>query len=346
VWLQDPGKAAKYKAAGINVYIALWEGPTEKQLAALKKAGMPLICEQNAVALKHLDDPTIVGWLQPDEPDNAQEETDPKTGKKGYGPPVKPAKIVADYEKLRAADPTRPVLLGLGQGVTNEKWVGRGNEGRPEDYLTYVNGGDILSYDIYPMASPELGKDALHLVPQGVDRLRKWTGGKKPTWNCIECTNIGGKGKATPAEVKTEVWMSIIHGTKGIIYFVHQFSPKFDEHALLDDPEMLKAVTAINRQIRELAPVLNEPTVEDGMKVSSENASVPIDAMLKKHDSATYLFAVAMRDGSTKATFKLPGIKGGAKIEVIGENRKVAVQNGAFEDGFEGFGVHLYRIGE
>ncbi len=113
VWLQDPRNAAKYKAAGINIYMGLWEGPTEAQLAALKAAGMPVICDQNAVGLKHKDDPTIIGWMHGDEPDNAQEIP----GGKGYGPPIKPEKIVADYQQMQAADPSRPVILNLGQGV-------------------------------------------------------------------------------------------------------------------------------------------------------------------------------------------------------------------------------------
>src|SRR5437867_7259618 len=76
VWLQDPKNAEKFKAVGINLFIGLWEGPTENQLAALKAAGMPVICEQNEVALKHKDDRTIVGWMHGDEPDNAQELPD------------------------------------------------------------------------------------------------------------------------------------------------------------------------------------------------------------------------------------------------------------------------------
>ncbi len=35
VWLQHPKNAAKFKAAGINLYVGLWKGPTEDQLAAL-----------------------------------------------------------------------------------------------------------------------------------------------------------------------------------------------------------------------------------------------------------------------------------------------------------------------
>ena len=72
VWLQDPRNAAKYKAAGINLYIGLWEGPTDDQLAALKAAKMPVICSQNEVGLKHKDDPTIVAWMHGDESDYAQ----------------------------------------------------------------------------------------------------------------------------------------------------------------------------------------------------------------------------------------------------------------------------------
>src|ERR1700756_2168388 len=55
VWLQDPANAERYRQAGFNTYVALWQGPTEAQLAALKRAGMRVICEQNPVSLKHLD---------------------------------------------------------------------------------------------------------------------------------------------------------------------------------------------------------------------------------------------------------------------------------------------------
>src|SRR5713101_6336670 len=85
-----PSNARRFQAAGINLYVGLWKGPTEEQLAALKAAGMPVICEQNAVGLKHNEDRTIVGWMHGDEPDNAQELPD----KKGYGPPIPPQKIV------------------------------------------------------------------------------------------------------------------------------------------------------------------------------------------------------------------------------------------------------------
>ncbi|HEY2589730.1 MAG TPA: hypothetical protein VGI81_28560 [Tepidisphaeraceae bacterium] len=204
VWLQEPALASRYKSAGVTLYVGLWKGPTEKQLSELKEAGMPVVCEQNEVGLHHLDDPTIIGWMQQDEPDNAQEVRD-ASGHKTYGPPVKPATIIERYNAMRAADPTRPVYLGLGQGVANDHWNGRGGAGKPEDYPQYVKGGDIVSYDIYPVATLPNGAEQLSIVAKGVDRLMNWTSGGRIIWNVIECTNSHGQGKATPQQVKAEV---------------------------------------------------------------------------------------------------------------------------------------------
>ena len=138
--------------------------------------------------------------------------------------------------------------------------------------------------------------------------------------------------------------MSIIHGSTGLIYFVHEWKPKFNEHALLDDPEMLTAVTAINNQIHELAPVLNSPTVKDGATVKSSAEDVPIALMMKRYDGATYVFAVGMRNASTKGDFVVQGLPETATAEVIGEERSINVKNGKFEDDFGAYDVHLYRI--
>ncbi len=340
VWLQSPRMAARYRAAGINLYVGLWKGPTEEQLADLKAAGMRVICAQNDVGLKHRDDPTIAGWMHGDEPDNAQ----PKPGG-GYGGAIPPATIRADYERLRAVDPTRPVLLNLGQGVANDDWIGRA--AKMEEYPEYCKGADILSFDVYPVVGirkPD-GENYLWYVPKGVDRLRRWTGGAKPVWNCIECTRIDmPEKKATPHQVKAEVWMSLIHGSRGLIYFVHQFKPRFIEHALLEDPEMLAAVTTVNRQIRELAPVLNSPTVPDAAAIASSDPETPIDLMVKRHGGATYLFAVGMRNRPARGDFRLRGLTGQQQVEALGENRALTARDGRFSDAFRPYDVHLYRI--
>ncbi len=346
VWLQSPENAARYKAAGINLYVALWQGPTEAQIAALKAAQMPVICAQNEVGLAHKDDATIVAWMHGDEPDNAQPVSDPKTGKQTYGPCIPPSRIVTDYERLRAQDPTRPILLNLGQGVANDDWKGRGAGASLKDYETYVKGGDLVSFDVYPVAGMDKadGENYLWYVPKGVDRLREWTAGRKAVWNCVECTRIGSGKKPTPEQVRSEVWMALVHDSKGLIYFAHEFAPKFNEHALLDDPEMLAAITALNRQIQTLAPVLNSPTLPDAAAVASSSPQTPVDVMVKRQGNATYLFAVGMRNAPTQGTFTLRNMPTAARAEVLGESRTVPIKNGQFTDDFNPYAVHLYRI--
>ena len=138
--------------------------------------------------------------------------------------------------------------------------------------------------------------------------------------------------------------MSLIHGSMGLIYFVHEWEPKFDEAALLHDPEMLREVTAINRQITELAPVLNSPTARGTVQVSSSNPQVPVAVMLKQHEGASYLFAVAMRSGEAMVTFTLNGLAGDKTVEVLGEERSLSARSGVFNDAFKSWAVHCYRI--
>jgi len=314
---------------------------------------MPVICEQNDYALAHLDEKTIVGWMHGDAPDNAQ----PLRGGNGYGPPIPPARIVEDYRKIKSADSTRPILLNLGQGVAWDGWHGRGpRTNHPEDYAEYVRGGDIVSFDIYPAVHDKpavAGK--LWYVARGVERLRVWAGDERIVWNCIECTRISNtKVKPTPQQVKAEVWMSIVHGSRGIVYFCHQFRPRFIEAGLLADEEMARSVAAVNRQIHELAPVLNSPSVPDAVKVHASGdadsergkavSSGPIATMIKRHGDALYVFAVRMEAGPAKGTFFVPGCQGDIAAEVLGEDRTLAGSGGRFTDEFGPYAVHLYKI--
>lgn len=347
VWLQDPKQAEAYKALGINTYVGLWEGPTEGQLAQLSQAGMKVICDQNEVGLRHRDDPTIIAWMHGDEPDNAQ----PLPGG-GYGPGIPPAKIVADYQQIRGKDPSRPVLLNLGQGVAYDDWKGIGCT--LADYPEYIRGCDIVSFDIYPMANQVgLGDGAgwLWLVGRGLDRLHQWGRRRKVVWNALECTQISAPGhKATPGQVRSEVWMSLIHGSTGIIYFVHQFQPTFVEAALLADPEMSAAVKALNAEIRTLAPVLNSPTITNAVGVTSSNPDVPVDIMVKREGRALYIFAIGMRNHATRAAFRVDDLrqdwmnKKNGTAEVVGEDRTLPIWGGRFEDEFQPYQVHIYRI--
>ena len=338
VWLQDPRLAERYRKLGINTFVGLWKGPTEDQLAKLTAAGMRVVCGMNKVGRKHIDDPTIIAWMLVDEPDNR--------GDSGTGPRVAPPEVQASYERLVEQDPKRPVWLNLGQGVANDKFKWRGAKLR--DYPNYVLATDIVSFDVYPITNiqREDGENYLWYVAKGVRRLRAWARDRKVVWNMIECTRVGGeKKKPTPAQMRAEVWMSLIYGSRGIVYFCHEFKPKVNADALLDDGAMSTAVASMNAEIKRFAPVLNSPTIPGAVNVRTSNSDVPVSTMLKSHGGAKYLFAIGMRNGATDAEIRIDG-KATTTVTVLGEDRELEMVDGRFNDSFEPYAVHVYRFFE
>lgn len=303
VWLQAPERAKRYAELGINLYVGLWRGPTEAQLAALDAAGMRVICEQNDVGLAHAA-PTIVAWMHGDEPDNAQ-------GRRltGYAPPIPPWQVAASYERMRRADPTRPVLLNLGQGAAWDGWHGRGDRtNHPEDYPEYGKGCDIVSFDIYPVTHPHADvRGKLEFTARGVQRLRRWTGGTKPVWAVLETARVGpGEERPTPAQIRAEAWLAICSGAAGIVWFAHEFSPRFVEAGLLQYPEIVAAVADTNAEVRAHAAILNQPPVDGALDVTTEPAA-EIALRVHRHDGALHVFAASLSSAPVRATITRRG---------------------------------------
>ncbi len=345
VWLQSASNAPAYRSIGINTFVGLSQDTTNVELAALRDAGMQTICDQDLDWMAHLTDSTIDGWRIPqDEPDNAQPVTD---GGSGYGPCIDPAVIVSEYDAQAGADPNRPMFLNLGQGVAYVDYPGRGDACAEQTsmYPMYAAGADLLSFDIYPLNNTDATTGGnLWYVASGVDNLRGWASYQKAVWNWIETTGIDDPAHTpTPAQIRTEVWMSLVHGSMGIGYFCHIFSPNFIEAGLLSLPSNASAVGTINQEIQTLAPVLNTRSLANGATVSSSNVSSPVDLMVKRYMSNLYVFAVAMRPEGTTATFVIRGVPIGSAT-VLGESRSIAIDGGTFSDTFAPYEVHLYEI--
>jgi hypothetical protein len=94
-------------------------------------------------------------------------------------------------------------------------------------------------------------------------------------------------------------------------------------------------------QVTALAAVINTPSTSNYASVSSSNASVPVDIMTKNYKGINYIFASAMRNSQTTATFS---VNAGKKVEVFGEGRSLTIPNGKFTDDFGPYAVHLYKI--
>lgn len=254
VWLQPPELAATYKAIGINFYMGLWQGPTPEQVARLEAAKMPFLAPLNDYARRSLSKhPLVLGWLLPDEPDNAQ--PDPAGG---FGPPTTPEALGALAKDWRAADPARPLHLNLGMGAAYDGYIGRGaRTNHPEDYPAYAEAADSLSFDIYPISAglPAIAGQ-LEYIALGVLSLRDAVRDAKPVWFVAETARVGTGPRATPEQLRASVWLALTAGARGIVYFAHEFVPSAVEAGLLAHPEIRVAVEELNRELQRLAPLL------------------------------------------------------------------------------------------
>lgn len=344
VWLQDEADAGAWAAAGVNLYVGLWQGPTTAQLDALRAAGMQAIALQNPAGLaydKTLPDgrPVIVGWSLPDEPDNH-----PKT-------PA--AEIQAQAQEWKVADPTRPLFLNLSQGLgwDGATWVGQGGQIVPAvDYPAYLATTEIAAFDIYPSSETHAGVAGdLWRVALGVDRLFQYGSGQPIVWNFIETGNVTGvtpDRRPTPEQIRAEVWMSIIHGSRGIVYFIHGKTSvaNFDDRALLrpENAAYLSAVTNLDAEVHALARVINAPTT-DVVSLEDVVGTSPVDFTARNSAGVVHVFATGMRDAVTRKRFRITPPADGT-VEVLGEARTVPMSAGQFEDEFDGYQAHLYRL--
>jgi hypothetical protein len=353
VWLQGSWHADELAHLGVNIYVgnnAGTDAMAVADLATIQKLGMYAILGQDSVGLADIADATVesavVGWwMSPDEPDNAQ-----SLPAGGYGPPVSPATLVAQYNAYRAKDPTRPIFLGLGQGVAYDGWEGRGSNPPPES--GYVGASDIIDFDIYPYnncggdSNERVTCGQFWLNALGVDRLHQWSSRNQAVWTDFETTVIGATSTSgpTPAQTISEVWLALIHEANGVVYFLDSWNPSFREDAIFADGAMVAAVTGLNAQIKALAPELNSATLPNLITVTSSNPAAPVDTMVKAHGTSIYVFSAIARTGTAKASFAVEGMTGDAVATVVGESRTVDVKAGGFSDGFGENGVHIYQI--
>lgn len=344
VWLQPAGMASRYQEIGVNLFVAgsdSYPAPRDRAfLDEIAKFGMHAICtfDEKAVAEKLYEHPAFIGWHTTDEP----ELTNQATGTMFFTP----EEMLASFAKIRSADATHPAFLNLGCGVAHERFTG--GVASDEQYRKYAAACDILCFDVYPCNS--LGADGpnrLYMVAKGIDRLRKWGGPNKRVWAWIEANKFTGAEQKdsrspTPQEVKSEIWMALVHGANGYGFFCHSFAPPMKVSGIT--PEMMQALKTINAEVKSLAPVLNSPTVANAVKVEADTDG-RVDVMVKKVAGATYLFAINMRPRPLQARLTVAKV-GETTATVLFENRKVELKSGIFSDSFGPFAVHAYQISE
>ncbi|WP_299021779.1 hypothetical protein [uncultured Dietzia sp.] len=241
------------------------------------------------------------------------------------------------------------------------------------DRLRYVNTfADVVSLDMYFYTVPFCAAgDAYrgHLydgrIPESTCRTAssygRFVGALRdldardsrlvPIWNFVEVMSGANDDGAfvrymEPEEIRGAAMSSIINEARGIVWFQQSLGgPCKSTQPVRQAQELgeafcgfrqVEAMTLINRQILELAPVLNTQSLQ-------WHAADESQTMLKVHEGQAYLFA--MTDGGTGTrTFALPGGLDDTAT-VVNEDRTVKIDDGRLTDDFPTESTyHVYRI--
>lgn len=264
-----------------------------------------------------------------------------------HEPRALPAESLRAYETMKAGDPSRPVFMTL-TGHFHPHFDKWSEEQRTSLYPAYLRATDVVGYDIYPIYGwnkPEW----IHLVQEATGQLVAMAGGK-PVYAWIETSKgsqwtgaLERQRDVKPEHIRAEVWMALCRGATAIGYFTHIWKPSYSPFGVPE--ENRRALGEINGQITRLTPVLLAPAARQAVRVSAD-AEARVDFMAREHEGALYVFAVNYdpRALDSKVTVAVPGLRRGAKVEVIDEQRSIEAAEGSFTDHFKPFGVHLYRF--
>jgi hypothetical protein len=355
VWLQSvkgPADVELDRSFGLNLYVGLARDD-EADLDAIEDGGMHLLAQvDDWGADGRADHPAVDGWVVYDEADLTYGPGwDEWSGTPGWNTCVPEQDqgggcgytVMQHFSERVPAGALRYANYGL--GLTRFE--------SDDEAEVFVNHGfqDVVSADDYgfthPGTSPEDRKGAFY--GEVVDRVRaldRRDGTRQPVWGFVELGHPFTEDTAptiTASQVRSAVWHSVIAGARGIVYFNHSFGgpcPTFSVLRARCDPEMTPAVSELNAQLAELAPVLNAPFA-DGY-VTAEG---PARVMAKRGpDGAWYVFAGATTAGSAGGEVSFE-VAAGSTAEVLDEDRTVEVRDGRFVDTFaDGDAVHIYRV--
>ncbi|GAA3448878.1 DUF4082 domain-containing protein [Dactylosporangium matsuzakiense] len=346
---------AKDKAAGINTYVEL---TSNSDATLIRNAGMYALPSDLPGAGSE-----TVGDLLTDEADmNYGAGWDAWSGEEGWNTcqPIQDQGGKCGYTVMQhfsdaAARSGRMRYANYGKGVM--MW-----ESDQEAQVFINQFQELASADMYFYTDnnlcPTEAQNFLGIPPQFcrrsssyglvLDRLRALDGldGKrKPIYGFVEDGHPFTESNwptITGDQIAGAVMNSLIHEARGIIYFNHNFGGAcHSQHVLRDNcgAAVRPKVTETNQRITTLAPVLNTQSYQYSFNTS-------LDTMLKRYDGSYYVFAMPGRTGGTGAqTLTLPSGVSASSVEVLFEDRSVAVTGGRFTDTFANeYTYHVYKI--
>ena len=192
-----------------------------------------------------------------------------------------------------------------------------------------VNATDVVMVDPYPITRNPIGKVAIETEAAG-----RYINHKKPIWTILQAFGGGEiwSREPVPKEEVCMVYMAIIHGAKGLGWFMYKPMSS----------DLYNSIKTLSKEINELTPILLEGKSPDSS--SAKCARDQINFIEKDYDGYKYLIAVNISSKTFNGEFSIPRVANASRIEVLFEKRSLSLDGEKLFDRFSGYQRHVYRI--
>jgi hypothetical protein len=259
------------------------------------------------------DHPAVVGWYLFDEP-----ELQRRPGREAG-----PDKLKRAYLSIKNADPKHPILVAFNREDAPQRYAGSMDHVMWDRYVCHRGTSEFQGQGEWTKILDQVTDGAraagLGFLPivqaYGLDAGRKFQFGKRnPTY----------------AEARYQVYACAVRDSIGVAYWCFYRA----------DDEVRGNLTRLTQELL----AIGLPAIRHG-KSMDPDFKCDHPAVRYKSCPSGHLMAVNGSAERLHVRFTLPAAIRPGTVEVLGEDRKVAVQ-GELVDRFEPFQVHVYRWGE
>ncbi len=208
--------------------------------------------------------------------------------------------------------------------------------GPPEFDFCDIFGGD--PYWIPPLQTPDYVVDYYHIFDKRAAPLHK------PVWMVPMGEYWSGchKRAILPQEQYCQTYLLLIQGARGLFYFIYPFLHQTS----------LDTLGKLAVEMRELGPVVTAPALLQTVTYSPGELDMEakkhpdVLARLFAHPSGGYvLLAANSQNYPVDTKFKISLLGAAGSVGRLFASDTYSINNGAFSDRIEGFGVRAYMIG-
>jgi hypothetical protein len=324
---QPPSLFSAWKSRGINTVVRVPTGTgIEAWTRAANAHGLKMIRRPRPDPVRDNAEANLLAFAGPDEPELNGCSADC---------------VEAEYRTLKQRAPSKPYLVNLaGTSVLFQAPPADPYECNADCITRYLRAMDWVSHDLYAVNS---------LLPIGsigraLGRLRRWSA-RRPQFAYIEASDFNNDGiRPTRDQFRAQIWHAIIHGARGISYFVVDASTGTSP---LERPDAVPADIAAemqlqNSRITELAGVLQSTINPPAIGVQ---AKPPLEYSWRRVGSSTYV--IVLNQSATPvddAAVQVLGTSVPPTVTVLGEDRTIAAVGSTVTDSFGPYAAHVYQL--